>query len=431
MLKDANHSPDAGRAYLASLEFHGIKLGLDNITYLLDQAGRPHTRFPSVHVAGTNGKGSVVAMVDAMLRAAGYRTGRFTSPHLMRVNERFLVNATPIPDENLDEQIEWFRRAARHMDAPPTYFEMCTAVAFRWFEAQQVDVGVIEVGMGGRFDSTNVLTPLACAITNIDLEHTQYLGDTPEKIAFEKAGIIKPGVPVVVSERKAGPLDVILVRAHEGDSPTLVLDRDFRYSLTGGSLALRFQYESDGLRLNDVPLGLAGHYQGENAAAAVALAERMMPKFPKLTIAAIEEGLRTARWPCRLEKVMDHPPIVVDVAHNPAGIRKLAAELPSAVVVMAVSSDKAAAQMVDLVAPIAKELILTQFTGRRGLPAEALSAAAGDHPHRRIDTLEDAIALGIALASDATPLVITGSIFLAGQARQLLIDQYGAPPLQF
>jgi dihydrofolate synthase/folylpolyglutamate synthase len=398
---------------------------------LLDQAGRPHTRDPTVHVAGTNGKGSVVAMVDAMLRAAGYRTGRFTSPHLIRVNERFLVNAAPIADEELDEQIAWFRRAAKQMDMPPTYFEMCTAVAFRWLEAQRVDVGVIEVGMGGRFDSTNVLTPLACAVTNIDLEHTQYLGDTHEKIAFEKAGIVKPGVPVVVSERKPGPLEVILSRARELDSPEFVLGRDFQYSLTGEPLAQRFGYRSAGLALDDVPLGLAGRYQGENAAAAVAVAERIMPAFPRLDRDAIEEGLRTARWPCRLEKVLDHPPVIVDVAHNPAGMRKLAAEVPPCVVVMGVSSDKAAAHMLDAIAPVALELILTQFSGRRGLSASALGELAGALPHRVVESLDDAIALGIALASNAQPLVITGSVFTAGQARQLLIEQYGAAPLRF
>jgi dihydrofolate synthase/folylpolyglutamate synthase len=420
------------REYLAGLEFHGIKLGLDNITYLLDQAGGPHTAYPTVHVAGTNGKGSVVAMLDAMLRVAGYRVGRFTSPHLIRLNERFIVDAHPIDDAELDRQIEFFQRVAETMDVPPTYFELCTAVAFRWFQDARVDAAIIEVGMGGRFDSTNVIKPLASGITNIDLEHMQYLGDTRAKIAFEKAGIIKPGVPVVVSERDAEPLDVILRRAQESNSRSCLLGRDYSYTLSGDAMNLRFSYTSDSLTLEEAPLGLAGRYQGENAAVAVALAERVRVQFPNVSPSAIREGLASAQWPCRLEKVLDAPPVIVDVAHNPAGMRKLAAELGPCVAVVAISSDKAAAEMLDALAPVVRELILTQYAGHRGLPVDALCTAAGEGcAYRRVERLEDAIALGISLASDDCPLVITGSIFTAGQARTILIDRYGAKPLLF
>ncbi|MBX7257261.1 MAG: bifunctional folylpolyglutamate synthase/dihydrofolate synthase [Candidatus Hydrogenedentes bacterium] len=420
------------REYLAGLEFHGIKLGLDNITYLLNQAGRPHTAYPTVHVAGTNGKGSVVAMLDAMLRAAGYCVGRFTSPHLIQLNERFIINAQPIDDGELDSQIEYFRNLAEQRDAPPTYFELCTAIAFRWFQRREVDAAIIEVGMGGRFDSTNVITPLACAITNIDLEHTQYLGDTRAKIAFEKAGIIKRGVPTVVSEKDREPLEVILARARDLDSRCYLLGDDFTYTLDGTVLNSRFTYRSKSLTLSNVSLGLAGRYQGENAAAAVALAERIQTSFPNLTANAIQRGLETAQWPCRLERVLEAPPVFVDVAHNPAGMRKLAAELGSCIVVMAVSSDKAAVQMCDAIAPVARELILTQYAGHRGLPVDALCAAAGNHrSFRRVEQLDDAIAAGMALASNDCPLVVTGSVFTAGQAREILIEDYGAKPLLF
>lgn len=420
------------RDYLAGLEFHGIKLGLDNITHLLNQAGRPHTAYPAVHVAGTNGKGSVVAMLDAILRAAGYRVGRFTSPHLIRINERFIVDAQPIDDKELDRQIEYFRNAAEQMNAPPTYFELCTAIAFRWFQHCRVDAAIIEVGMGGRFDSTNVIMPLACAITNIDLEHTQYLGDTRAKIAFEKAGIIKHGVPAVISEKDPEPLEVILSRARELDSRCYLLGEDFAYALDGSVLNPSFAYRSGSLALSNVALGLAGRYQGENAAAAVALAERIQPHFPNISTDAIRHGLETAQWPCRLERVLDAPPVYVDVAHNPAGMRKLAAELGPCIVVIAVSSDKAAAQMCDAIAPVAREMILTRFSGHRGMPVDALCAAAGNgRAFRRVERLEDAIASGMALASKDCPLVVTGSVFTAGQAREILIEHYGAKPLLF
>ncbi len=417
------------RDYLHSLEVHGIKLGLDNITRLLQAADNPHQRYPTVHVAGTNGKGSVVAFLDAMLQAAGYKTGRFTSPHLIDLNERFLTGPHPIPDEALDENITFFRATAERMAAPPTFFELVAAVAFRRFHQQRVDLALIEVGMGGRFDATNVATPEVCAITTIDFEHTRYLGDTLEEIAFEKAGIIKPGTPVVVAETEPAPTQVILSRAKELSSPVSLLGREFHYETSGHSLKQQFAYKSASLSLGPIPPGLAGNYQGLNAATAVALAERLRQRFPKLDPKAIAGGLRTARWPCRLEKVLEAPPVIIDVAHNVAGARTLAAELPPCVLVLAVAADKDAARIVEALAPASRALILTRFTGSRGLPVDQLCAAAAAHPHHRTDTLADAIDLGLDLASEALPLVITGSIFTAGEARKILIDRYDAPPL--
>lgn len=419
------------REYLYSLELHGIKLGLENITKLLDTAGNPHRAFPTVHISGTNGKGSVAAMVDAMLQAAGYATGRFTSPHLINVSERFLHNSTPIGAAELDDAIAFFRRIAQAMTPPPTFFELVTAVAFRWFERQRVEIGVIEVGMGGRFDSTNVIAPEASAITNIDLEHTKYLGDTLEKIAFEKAGIIKLRTPVVISESKPGPLDVILERARTLNSPVRLAGRDFTHTVSGPSFQQRFSYESATLRIDSTPLSLAGSYQGDNAATAVALAELLRERFATITPESIIAGLESACWPCRLERVMEHPSVIIDVAHNAAGARKLARELPPCIVALAVSSDKDAAAMAAALAPVAKQFIVSEFTGRRALPARDLSNALHGYAHHVITPLTDAIDAGLALAEDAVPLVITGSIFTAGEARARLIRSHGAAPLRF
>ena len=249
------------REYLFSLELHGIKLGLENITGLLNAADNPHERLATVHVAGTNGKGSVIAMLDAMARAAGYTVGRFTSPHLIDVTERFLIDGRPMPSEALDSQIAFFREIAEGMAAAPTFFEMNTAVAFRWFALRGVDLAIIEVGMGGRLDSTNVICPIAAAITNIDLDHTRYLGDTLAQIAFEKAGILKPATPAVISETKPGPLDVILARAGEVGSPTYLLGRDFHFETRGAFPETRFRYSSETLSLDFAPLGLAAPQQ--------------------------------------------------------------------------------------------------------------------------------------------------------------------------
>jgi dihydrofolate synthase/folylpolyglutamate synthase len=430
-----DRSSREARDYLVGLTLHGIKLGFDNINFLLAAAGDPHRTFRSVHVAGTNGKGSVVAMTDAILRAAGYSVCRFTSPHLLDLRERFLLNAEPIPEAALVENIAFFRAAAAAMDPPPTFFELCTAVAFRWFAACQPDVAVVEVGMGGRLDSTNVLSPLATAVTNIDLEHTAYLGDTLEKIAWEKAGIIKPGIPVAVGERRVGPRDVILARAAALDAPAALLGRDFTCTLAGPAWAQRLSYHGPRFSFDDAPLGLAGSYQGENAALALALAESLADTFPRVTSASAQAGIAAARWPCRLEKVIAgddaSPTVIIDVAHNVAGAKKLAEAIEGCVTILSTASDKDAAGMIDILAPKAKTLVLTEFDGKRALPLADLARAAGTHPHECVPGLREAIRRGLALASPTHPLLITGSIYTAGEARQILIEEHGAPNLTF
>ncbi|MFP4191610.1 MAG: bifunctional folylpolyglutamate synthase/dihydrofolate synthase [Candidatus Hydrogenedentota bacterium] len=419
------------RAFLSSLELHGVKLGLDNIAHLLDRAGQPHEQFPSVHVAGTNGKGSVVAMLDAMLMASGYRTGRFTSPHLVDLSERFLLNAKAVDEAELDGHIGFYQYAAARMDPPPTYFELVTAVAFRIFATRQVDCALVEVGMGGRFDATNVLSPLATAVTNIDLDHQKYLGDTLEAIAFEKAGIIKPDIPVVIGEEAAGPQRVLRERAREVNAPARVVGRDYQFSISDGGLHRMFSYESAAFRLEAVRLGLAGVYQGENAATSVALAEMLQPHFPRLNESAVRKGLENARWPCRLERVMDTPAVYIDVAHNTSGAQHLARELPASVIVLAVSSDKNAEEMIDALGPAAHQLILTQFTGPRALPVDRLCEAARNWPYLWEPHFDMAILQGLRLAGTQYPLLISGSIFCAGEARRLLVEQHHALPIRF
>jgi dihydrofolate synthase/folylpolyglutamate synthase len=399
---------------------------------LLTQAGNPQDSYPTVHVGGTNGKGSVVALLDAMLRAAGYRTGRFTSPHLCHIHERFLVDGETIAPESLDRNLLYFQSIAKKMPRSPTFFELNTAIAFRFFEEMNVDIALIEVGLGGRFDSTNVITPEVAAITNIALEHTQYLGDTLEAIAFEKAGIVKASVPTVIGERVAGPRDVILERARALCSPVHLLGRDFTIESEGSSSHQSIRYTSDSLSLGPVPLSLPGAFQAENAALAIAAASRLEERFPALDAEAITQGLTNAKWPCRLERVLDDPPVIVDVAHNPAGAAQLAAALESdCVLVLAVSSDKNARAILDVLAPHARTLILTQFTGHRALPVDMLCAKAGSRPYERLESLAEAIALGMTLARSDRPLVIAGSLFAAGEARMILSDQFGAPPLSF
>lgn len=419
------------RQYLLDLTLHGIKLGLDNIQALIHAAGDPQCTYPTVHVGGTNGKGSVVAMLAAMLQAAGYRVGRFTSPHLIDVSERFLVNGEPIPEEALEENIRFFRGASSGFAQCPTFFEMNTAIAFRYFAQAKVDVALIEVGMGGRFDSTNVITPLASAITNIDLEHTAFLGDTIAKIAFEKAGIIKPGVPVITTETRPEALEVFQRRAAEEGAPLRQCGVDFEFHLSGSAWTQQLDYSSPGLRLQNVPLALAGRYQGGNAATAVALAESLMPSLPALHQKSIEFGLATATWPCRLERVLDEPPVFIDVAHNVAGAQRLADVFDDCVVVFAASSDKDIPGMLAALRPGTRQLILTQFEGNRSATVAQLTTHLEAGTYESFEHFREAIAHGLRLASVECPLLITGSIYAAGEARQCLIEEYGARPLRF
>lgn len=434
------------RGYLASLEFHGIKLGLDNIRYLMDVAGNPQRSYPTVHVAGTNGKGSVVAFVAFILQSAGYRVGRFTSPHLLDVSERFLIDGEPIAGPDLDRHIGFFRQISRSLADPPTYFEACTAIALRHFAEGEVDVAVIEVGMGGRFDSTNIIEPDVCAITNIALDHQKYLGDTIEAIAFEKAGIIKRGVPVVVGERTPAPFDVIESVAHERDAPLLLKGTDFTYtsnvparpaeraaaahSTDHNDLYPSMSFCGQRFKFSDTRLGLAGLHQVENAAIAVALTETLHHRLP-VDQDAVIRGLQDARWPCRIERVLDDPPVYIDVAHNPAGIRRLVESMPPCVVVFAASSDKDAGEMLRAMSPITRELILTRYDGPRAAPLEQLSEAAGEIPHDTCECLADAIVAGMRIAANDSPLLVVGSIFAAGQARRILMRDYSAPPPRF
>lgn len=418
--------------YLSDLELHGVKLGLANIAALLAAMGHPETAFPAIHIAGTNGKGSVAAMTDAILRAAGYRVGRYTSPHLVDVRERFTCSGELISEDAFASAIAAVRRAAESLGHPPTYFEAATAAAFHWFAETGVDMAVVEVGMGGRFDATNVCRPIACAITPIDFDHMQYLGDTLGKIAFEKAGILKEGVPAVVSEQRAEALDVIVARAKAVGAPLRLCGREFRYECGGVPLAPLFTHHGDVAPLGPVALGLAGRYQCANAAVAVELARLCAGRFDRIDDGAILRGLAAATWPCRLECVLDDPPVIIDVAHNPAGAAQLAANIGRAVFVLGVSADKDAAGMIAALAPKAEAVIATQYAGRRAMAAADLAVLVPPGVEVRIvPDLAEALATGLALASPSAPLVVTGSVFTAGEARDLLVRRHRARPMRF
>jgi dihydrofolate synthase/folylpolyglutamate synthase len=400
--------------FLFSLEQFGMKFGLESMRALCAALDHPERAFRAVHVAGTNGKGSVTAMVDAALRAAGHRSARYTSPHLVRLEERFVIDGVEVDTAALESAAARVRAAAGDLvasgalPAVPTFFECTTAAAFELFRRAGVGIAVVEVGLGGRLDATNVLSPLVTAIVSIDFDHQAQLGGTLTSIAREKAGIAKPGVPMVLGAVPDEARNAILETCARAGAP--VIDAD------------------DGetrQRVAALPLALAGAHQAANAAVALRVLDELDAQGVRVGPAAVQQALATVRWPGRLETfTVGGRAVVVDAAHNPAGARALAVYLaetePSGVtLVFGAMRDKAVAAMLGAVAPAVRELIATTAPSPRAMPAAdiaALSNAAGV-PTRII--AEPAAALDAALETGRT-VVVAGSIFLVGPLRERL-----------
>nr|MBN2277549.1 bifunctional folylpolyglutamate synthase/dihydrofolate synthase [candidate division Zixibacteria bacterium] len=318
-------SKDRG-SYASALDFimrrelFGIKLGLENIAGFLDRIGNPQNRFRSIHVAGTNGKGSTCAYIEAILRQAGYKTGIFTSPHLVDYRERIRIGGKQIDKKYVTDFVAKYRYviSRRHI----TFFEACTAMAFNYFADHKVDIAVVEVGLGGRLDATSTLTPLLSIITDISYDHTNILGDTLTKIAYEKAGIIKPGIPILTGVMKAEPLAEITRVSQERGAPLLCLKKN---AFIENGQPFRFDYKFNDLTLKNLEPSLAGNHQIRNAALAVAAADMLLPMGFNLRSRDIRIGLNKAVWPGRFQKLKrpGRPLIIMDVGHNPGGIKSL------------------------------------------------------------------------------------------------------------
>jgi len=408
-------------AFLAHLTLFGTKLGLDTPRRLLAALGDPQKTFPAAHVAGTNGKGSTCVLLDAVLAAAGLGVGRYTSPHLEDFSERVAVAGHPISNADLVREAARVHGAAAGMDPPPTFFEAATAIAFLHFADAAVDAAVVEVGMGGRLDATNVLTPRVSVITNVDLEHTKYLGATVAEVAGEKAGIVKPGVPVVTAARGEA-LDVVRATAARRGAPLRVLGEDF--TVTDGE---PFRYKGPGGTLDGLALGLAGPHQRENAALALAAAEIFLGgRLPDEI--AVRRALADARWPGRLESVAAAAPVLLDCAHNGPAARALARHLANGPggplwLVLGVLADKDFDAIASALCPLAARVLVTApDTPRRGDLAEQARIARNHAP-------DVAAVPGVAAAVDRAvreaaaaggPVVVTGSIYTVGEARSHL-----------
>ncbi|MCP4666082.1 MAG: bifunctional folylpolyglutamate synthase/dihydrofolate synthase, partial [Deltaproteobacteria bacterium] len=347
--------------YLYDLQKFGIKFGLSKTSNLLKTFGDPHKGRKYVHIAGTNGKGSVAAFVASILKEAGYKVGLYTSPHLVRFTERFRINDVEIPREKAARLIAEVRDAFRQ-EEPPTFFEATTAMALLYFARENTDIAIMEVGMGGRLDATNVIIPLVSAITNISMEHQFYLGHRLLDIAGEKGGIIKKGVGVVTGVTQRPVIRLFESIAGGKKAPLWRLGRDIRYRTTESG----FHYYGTRRRLNNLSLGLTGMMQSRNAALALGLVERLEEKGFAISSAHIKEGLKSVMWSGRMHLFSEGPAVLLDGAHNPAAMRALARSIQEGfryrrlILVIGVMEDKEIGRVLDGIVPISDYVIYTR-----------------------------------------------------------------------
>jgi dihydrofolate synthase/folylpolyglutamate synthase len=419
----------SSRDYLSSLEFIGIKLGLDQIRGLVAALGHPDRAYRSIVIAGTNGKGSVTAMVERGLRAAGLRTGRYTSPHLVHLEERVAIDGTPITADALELAAARVRAAATALPYPPSFFEATTALALDVFRERAVDVAVLEVGLGGRLDATNVVSPIAVALTAIDFDHQQYLGHTIEAIATEKAGVIKPGTVAVLGTNPTVVRAVVRGACLERGAAYVYAPEGVAVTATIADGCTRIEtLETPRGVCRDIALALRGRHQVDNSITAFRLLEELdaqglVATSPDARRAALER----VEWPARLEwREWRGHRLLIDGAHNPAGGRALASYLHETFgrrvpLVLAMMADKDAGGILQALLPVASHVICTAAATPRAAAPEAIAA------HIR------AIAPGLPVMTEATPagalrralplgspVVVAGSLFLAGEIRSLL-----------
>ena len=407
-----NYAESVRFLYSLGNEIQTAKFGLDRITRLLDALGNPHRTGRFVHVAGTNGKGSTSAMIEAGLREAGVPTGLYTSPHLIEPTERIRISGQAVSEDQFAEAFSEVHEISERLersgilDLHPTYFECVTAMAFLLFARAHVDTVVLEVGLGGRLDATNVVRPALAVITPIDFDHQIFLGDTLDKIAAEKAGILKPGVPAVFAAQP--PEAEAVLRAHAQGPYTLSRD----WAIT--DLELDARGSRFRMREFEITCPLAGEHQVENArTAAIALCE----------LGISPAGIATTRWPGRLERVSEQPEVILDGAHNPAGARALSSYIRRFYtgrriwILYGVMRDKAVAEMAATLFPLADRVIVTAPTNSRAMAPECIPASGAIVTHT--------VAEAVVLLREAKPddvIFITGSLFVVGEARALLLQ---------
>lgn len=407
-------------------------LNLDRVNALLDRLERPDRQFRAIHIAGTKGKGSTAAMIESCLRAAGYRTGLYTSPHLHTFRERIRVGNAIISKDDFARLVT---ELMPHIEAVTgiTWFEIVTTLAFLHFAQSHIDVAVLEVGLGGRFDATNVITPLVSVITPLSKDHMALLGNTLEQIAFEKAGIIKPHVPVVSAPQRSEAFEILRRVAKFRATTVTLVGRDVLVEPLAASLAGQdFSVQAVKLALQQFSIPLLGLHQIANAATAITALRIANERGPTISDEALRNGLANVQWPGRLEILTREPLLVVDGAHNGDSAQKLAAALRDVfqhdrwTLIIGVSADKDIPAIFDALLPIAQRIIVTRARNSRAADVEVLAAKFSERDRVVEITPSVSDALDIAL-KDQRPVIITGSLFIVADAREAWFKRSGLP----
>lgn len=399
---------------------------LSRMVQLMALLGEPQRDFPSLHIAGSKGKGSVSALCASALQAAGYRVGLYTSPHLKDFEERIQIDQEPIARDILVDLVEEIKPAVSQIHGLTT-FEIMTGLAFLYFSRQGVDLGVIEVGLGGRLDATNIIHPRLTVITSLYLDHTTILGDTLEQIAAEKGGIIKPGVPVICAPQEKEALDVIERIALDNQADLVLIGEDYSFQLGERSLeGQEFTIQPEGKQDPvDLAIPLLGEYQVINGSVAYAALVELGKLGIPLAEEHIRQGFRKVNWPARFEVLRKQPPVIVDSAHNPAAVGKLRETLDDffpdldLVLIFGISEDKQLDGMLQQILPRTSHLITTQADHPRAMDPVELARRAGEFECtvEAVPDVGEALRRGLDLVGEQNLLVVTGSIFVAASAR--------------
>lgn len=425
----ASYSETLDRIY--NLRGGIIDLRLDRMERALERFDQPHQAFPSIHIAGTNGKGSTAAMLHRILSDAGYRTALYTSPHLVSFSERIRIDDEEIAAEDVVAIADEIWQETAALDLDLTFFEFITVMAFVYLARRRVDIAVLEVGLGGRLDATNVVTPLVSVITTVAKDHEAYLGPDELSIGREKGGIIKPGAPLVygkVSTEVAELLDEI---ARQTESPSYALGREFSFFLKPDGL---FDYRGIKQHFFNFELGLSGRYQRANAAVALAALEVVSERFP-VAEGTLREGLRRVRWPGRLEVMRERPTVILDGAHNPEGIAALVEELTDLrqgrriKLLFATMADKEWGLMLRELAKAVNEITFSKVNMERSADPEILAASMSEPIGRRvIADARHALRTLLDEAEEQDVIVVAGSLYLLGEVRPMLQETTGGNP---
>lgn len=419
--------------YLYGLEKFGMVFGLTQVTRILEALGNPHKDLQAIHIGGTNGKGSTAAMMASILEKEGYRVGLYTSPHLIHFTERIKVNGIEIEEEQVASLTEWMKERieASGITSPFTFFDFTTAMALVYFSQKRVDLAILEVGLGGRLDSTNVIDPLLSIITNVTKDHEEILGKSLLKIAGEKAGIIKEGRPLITAATQPRVLQFFSRICREKNSLFYRVGKDFRYEPTGER---RFHYEGIHRKLWSLQINLFGLHQIMNAATALAVMEILEDLGYPVSTEAMIGGLKEVNWPGRLEMVRLSPRVVLDGAHNPAGALVLRESLEKEfhydrlVLLFGIMKDKDMKSILQTLAPLADHVILSKPHTERASSPDLLLKRLGRNGKKAeiIEELPLAIERGLSLTRPEDLLCVTGSLYTVGEARNYLLSKGGS-----